>query len=205
MTPPLVVGIAGGSGSGKTTVVREIVRGVAPEPVGVLHHDAYYRDRSGLPAEERASLNFDHPDALDTALLASHLDALRLGSPVDVPIYDFESHTRRTKCLRIEPARLIVVDGLLVLADPAVRDRLDLKVYVDTAPDVRFIRRLERDLAERGRSVEDVVRQYLTSVRPMHLGHVEPSRRHADVIIEGGGYNREAVGRLVARLREALA
>jgi uridine kinase len=204
MPRPLFVGVAGGSGSGKTTVVREIVKGVAPVPAGVIHHDAYYRDLGHLPPEERDAVNFDHPDALETSLLVEHLEGLRSGQPVRVPVYDFHTHTRTGDTALVEPTRLVIVDGLLVLADPDLRSLLDLKVFVDTDADIRFIRRLRRDMEERGRSVRAVVEQYQATVRPMHLALVEPSRRFADVIVTEGGYNHAAVDRLVTRLRESL-
>jgi uridine kinase len=196
--------VAGGSGSGKTTVVRKLVSGLAPEPVTVLRHDAYYRDRSHLPAAERVSLNFDHPDALETSRLTAHVAALKEGRPVEVPSYDFRTHTRIATTTPIAPTDIIVLDGILVLADAALRSLIDLKVYVDTDADIRFVRRLQRDLAERGRTVDSVIRQYHATVRPMHAAFVEPSRRHADVIVRGEAENDEAVGALVDRIRAAL-
>jgi len=201
---PYLIGVAGGSGSGKTTVVTELVQSVAPESVALIHHDAYYRDFSNLSVEDREKINFDHPDALETDLLVRHLQELADGRPVDVPVYDFTTHTRTGEVRRVEPTRVVIVDGILVLADPDLRRMLDMKVYVDADPDIRFIRRLERDLMERGRTLESVIRQYTTTVRPMHLEFVEPSKRYADIIVPVGGHNRVAVDMLVATLRELL-
>ncbi len=202
----MTVGVAGGSGSGKTTVVRKLVENVGEGPgaVAVVHHDAYYRDFSHLAPEERDEVNFDHPDALETSLLVSHLDALRDGKAVDVPVYDFTTHTRTDRTRRVEPARVVIVDGILVLAEPELRRRLDVRIYVDTDADVRFIRRLRRDLEERDRTLESVVEQYLETVRPMHLEFVEPSKRWADVIIPEGGHNRVAVKMLLDTVRTKM-
>lgn len=205
MDRPVIVGVAGGTGSGKTTVVRRLVRGVEePTSVTVLHHDSYYRDFSHLPPEERDRLNFDHPDALETPLLVRHLETLLQREPVQVPVYDFTTHTRGEETRRAEPGDVVVVDGILVLAEPALRRLLNIKVYVDTDADIRFIRRLRRDLQERGRSVESVIRQYEATVRPMHLEFVEPSKRYADVIIPEGGYNPVAVDMLLATLQARI-
>lgn len=195
------LGVAGGSGSGKTTVVREIVRRLDPAPVSVIHHDAYYRDLGHLPWEERTRVNFDHPDALETDLLVEDLARLRAGETVDIPVYDFSTHTRTGRTRRVEAAPVVIVDGILVLADPDLRDAMDIKVFVQTEADIRFIRRLRRDMKDRGRSLESVVDQYLTTVRPMHLAFVEGSRSHADIIIPEGGRNRVAIDLLVSRLR----
>ncbi len=201
MIERIFMGVAGGSGSGKTTVVEEILRNLRPTAVTVIHHDAYYRDLAHLPFEERVSVNFDHPDALETSLLVEHLAALRKGKPVEVPIYDFATHTRTREVRAVEPTGVIIVDGILVLADPRLRDLLDIKVFVDTEPDVRFIRRLRRDMQDRGRSMESVVDQYERTVRPMHRAFVEGSRAFADIIIPEGGRNRVAIDLLVSRLR----
>ncbi len=201
MSPPILLGVAGGSGSGKTTVVRELVRNLDPHPVSVIHHDAYYRDLSHRPFHERVEVNFDHPDALETELLVQHLERLRAGAAVAVPVYDFTTHTRTTLVERVEPAGVIIVDGILVLADARLRELLDIKVFVDTDADIRFIRRLKRDMNRRGRSMESVVEQYMRTVRPMHLAYVEGSRAFADIIIPEGGRNRVAIELLVSRLR----
>ncbi|MGW8264829.1 MAG: uridine kinase [Longimicrobiales bacterium] len=200
MAERILLGVAGGSGSGKTTVVEEILKGLRTSPVSVIHHDAYYRDLSHRTFEERVEVNFDHPDALETELLVEHLGRLRAGEGVDVPVYDFSTHTRRKRTRRVEPTGVIIVDGILVLADPRLRELLDIKVFVDTDPDLRFIRRLGRDMKERGRSLESVVEQYLRTVRPMHLAFVEGSRAHADIIIPEGGQNQVAIDLLVGRL-----
>ncbi|MFO7291762.1 MAG: uridine kinase [Actinomycetes bacterium] len=199
---PLLVGIAGGSGSGKTTVADAVAEAL-PE-VALLQHDAYYRDRRDLDFEERTRLNYDHPDSLETELLIEHLDLLTQGIPIERPVYDFSVHLRSDEVVRIEPASIIVVEGILVLADKDLRDRLDLKIYVDTDPDLRLARRLERDITERGRTVDSVLNQYFETVRPMHLEFVEPSKRYADLIIPEG-YNDRAVATVVEMLRARLA
>ncbi len=205
MTEPLVIGVAGGSGSGKSTVVREIVRGVAPETVSQVRHDAYYRNFDHLPPEERGAINFDHPDALETELLVRHVDALRAGVPIEMPVYDFRTHCRQPETIAVHPTRIILIDGILVLAEPELRNRMDIRVFVDTDPDVRLLRRLKRDLADRGRSLDSVLRQYERTVRPMHREFVEPSKRWADIIIPQGGHNRVAVDMLVTKMASILA
>jgi uridine kinase len=206
MTPvrPVVVGVAGGSGSGKTTVVRQILDGLRPDRVGLIHHDAYYRDFAHLPADARAAINFDHPESLETDLLVEHLEALLDGRAIEVPVYDFTTHRRTADTLRVVPGDVIIVDGILVLAEPRLRALMDIRLFVDTDADLRFIRRLERDLRERGRTLDSVVVQYLESVRPMHLDFVEPSRRWADVIIPEGGENRVAIDMVVTKLASVL-
>lgn len=201
---PVVVGVAGGTGSGKTTVVAEILKALNGKEVLVIQHDSYYRDRSQLPRDQRADINYDHPDALETSLLAQHLKQLLAGQAVEVPIYDFATHTRTRNCRLVTPSRVIVVEGILILADPELRGLLDIKVFVDTDPDIRFIRRMERDIAERARTRESVVKQYSETVRPMHLEFVEPSKRYADVIVPEGGYNSVAVDMLVIKIRAVL-
>ena len=201
---PIVIGVAGGTGSGKTTVVNEILRGLEPTDVLVMQHDSYYRDRSHLPTEERARINYDHPDALETSLLIEHLRRLQAGKAIEIPSYDFATHTRRPKCIRAEAGKVVMVEGILILADPELRSLFDIKVFVDTDPDLRFIRRMERDIAERARTRESVVEQYLGTVRPMHLEFVEPSKRYADVIIPQGGYNSVAVDMIVTKIRSVL-
>lgn len=205
MSERILLGVAGGSGSGKTTVVEEIIRGLHPFPVSVIHHDSYYRDLADRPFEERVDVNFDHPDALETELLVEHLTTLRRGEDVEVPVYDFPTHTRTQRVQRVEAAGVIIVDGILVLADPRLRDLLDIKVFVDTDADIRFIRRLRRDMRERGRSLESVVEQYKKTVRPMHQTFVEGSRSYADIIIPEGGRNQVAIDLLVSRLRMVQA
>ncbi len=200
MSERILLGIAGGSGSGKTTVVREITRNLHPHAVSVIHHDAYYRDLAHVPPVEREKVNFDHPDALETDLLVEHLVRLRRGETVEVPVYDFTTHTRTEQVHRVPATGVVVLDGILVLAEPRLRELLDIKVFVDTDPDIRLIRRLRRDVRDRGRSVESVVAQYLATVRPMHMSFVEGSRAHADIIIPEGGRNRVAIDLLASRL-----
>ena len=201
---PLILGVAGGSGAGKSTVVRRVIEQMPGISVRLLHHDSYYRDFPDLTVEERALINYDHPDSLETPLLVEHLQALIRGEAVEVPKYDFSCHRRTDSTRRVEPAPVVIVDGILVLADPELRELMDIRVYVETDPDMRFIRRLLRDTRERDRTVQSVVEQYRGSVRPMHLEFVEPSRRHAHVIVPFGGENEVAVRMLVARLTERL-
>ena len=200
---PLLVGIAGGSGAGKTTVVDAIALRLGPDQVSVIQHDAYYRDRSAVSPAERPQLNYDHPDALDTALLVEHVRALAHGQAIRTPVYDFNSHPRTAEPLHVEPHPILVVEGILILADDPLRQQLDLRVFVDTDADVRIIRRLERDIGERGRTYDSVIRQYLDSVRPMHFAFVEPSKAHADVIIDGTGSNEAAINSLIERIVNA--
>lgn len=205
MQKPFVIGIAGGTGSGKTTVVRRVVGALGDSDVIVIVHDSYYRDQSHLPLEERRRLNYDHPNALETPLLIEHLQRLLAWEAVDVPVYDFSTYTRRHEHIHVRPRPVIVVEGILVLADPRLRELMDIKVFVETDADVRFIRRLRRDVRERGRTVDSVVEQYLSTVRPMHLEFVEPSKRYADIIIPIGGHNTVGVDMLVTRIRASLA
>ena len=201
----IVVGVAGGSGSGKSTVVHEVVRTLGRDTVTVIQHDAYYRDLSHLSFEERVRTNFDHPDSLETELLVQHLTRLVAGEVVEVPSYDFASHTRLARSRCVAPSPLVVLDGILVLADARLRSLLDYSVYVHAGPEERLARRIDRDTSDRGRSRESVVEQFERSVRPMHEHWVEPSRVHADMTILEGGYNREAVGRLVQTLNGLLS
>ena len=200
---PLVIGVAGGSGSGKTTICASIVERIGPDHVALIAHDAYYRHRPELSYEERTRVNYDHPDSLETELLTSHLKDLVAGRPIQQPLYDFSRHLRRPETVVVEPRPVILVEGILILMEPELREVMDLQVFVDTDPDVRVLRRVERDMRERGRSFGSIVRQYLATVRPMHLQFVEPSKRYADVIIPEG-YNRDAVGALVSTIREVL-
>ncbi len=201
---PLVIGIAGGSGSGKTTVAQEILNRVGPSRIAYLPHDAYYRDLSGLPPVQRAEANFDHPHSLENELLIQHVLQLRDYQPVELPVYDFSIHTRTEKTITIKPQRVIMVEGILIYAEPELRKLFDIRIFVDTDSDLRFIRRLQRDLTERGRTTESVIHQYLKTVRPMHLEFVEPSKRYADVIIPEGGFNTAALDMVVARIEEML-
>jgi len=204
MDKPFMIGIAGGSGSGKTTVVREIIRAIGDQDVLVLMHDSYYRDRSDIPLEERRRANYDHPEALETSLMVEHLARLQQWQAVDLPLYDFATYTRRPESLHVQPRQVIIIEGILVLADERLRSFMDIKVFVEADPDVRLIRRLQRDVRERGRSVDSVVDQYLRTVRPMHLEFVEPSKRYADIIIPVGGYNTVGVDMLVTKIKASL-
>jgi len=198
---PITIGVAGGSGSGKTTVALKVVERVGFDQIAYLSHDAYYRDASNLPPAERAQLNFDHPDSLDNELLISQLKQLQAGQPVEIPVYDFKTHSRLAETRRIDPQPVILVEGILIFADKQLRDLMDVKIFVDTDADLRLIRRLQRDIGERGRSPDSVIQQYLRTVRPMHLEFVEPSKRYADVIIPEGGFNEVAIDMVAARLR----
>jgi uridine kinase len=202
--PPVVIGIAGGSGSGKTTVANVILERVGAHRIAYLPHDAYYRDLAHLPPNQRREVNFDHPDSLETDLLTQHVIQLKKGKPVDLPIYDFTNHTRTDKTVRVNPQRVIMVEGILIFAERALRELFDVKIFVDTDSDIRFIRRLQRDISERGRTTETVVQQYLTTVRPMHMEFVEPSKRYADVIIPEGGMNAVAMDMVISRLEALL-
>ena len=201
----VVIGIAGGSGSGKTTIQRRIMERFGPTAIALMEHDVYYRDLSHLPFEKRTQFNFDHPNALETELMVEQLDALLGGTPIEKPTYDFTNHQRLPETDRIEPSPVVIVEGILVLAEPELRERMDIKLYVDTAPDVRLMRRIERDINERGRTLDSVLAQYRRTVRPMHLEFVGPSKRHADVIIPRGGKNQVAIDMVLARVQLLLA
>lgn len=202
---PITIGVAGGSGSGKTTVALKVVERVGFDQIAYLSHDAYYRDASNLPPAERAQLNFDHPDSLDNELLIGQLKQLQAGQPVEIPVYDFKTHSRLAETRRIDPQPVILVEGILIFADKQLRDLMDVKIFVDTDADLRLIRRLQRDIGERGRSPDSVIQQYLRTVRPMHLEFVEPSKRYADVIIPEGGFNEVAIEMVAAQLRALVA
>lgn len=200
----VVIGIAGGTGSGKTTVANVILDRVGAERIAFLPHDAYYKNLDDLPRAQRDMINFDHPDSLETELLVKHLQLLRQGRPVEIPVYDFTTHQRTDQSDLIEPQSVVLVEGILVFAESALRALFDVKIFVDTPPDIRFIRRLERDIKERGRTVDSVIQQYQSTVRPMHLEFVEPSKRYADVIIPEGGLNTVAMDMVVARIENLL-
>lgn len=200
----LLVGVSGGSGSGKTTIARAIVASLPVESVSLIEHDAYYKDLTGLSLDERALVNFDHPDSLDNELFVEHLDALRAGRAVEKPRYDFARHARELETDRVEPSAVIVVEGILVLALPAIRARLDVKLFVDTDPDIRLMRRVRRDIEQRGRSFAQIRQQYYDTVRPMHLAFVEPSKRFADIIIPEGGENAVAREMILAMTQKFL-
>lgn len=202
---PIVIGVAGGSGSGKTTVANVILQRVGSHRIAYLPHDAYYRDLSELPPNQRAEVNFDHPDSLENDLLRRHIQALKVWKPVELPVYDFAHHSRTEQTIPVQPQRVILVEGILIFAEAALRKLFDVKIFVDTDADIRFIRRLRRDISERGRTTDMVIHQYLETVRPMHLEFVEPSKRYADVIIPEGGMNAVAMDMVIARIEALLA
>lgn len=202
--PPLVIGIAGGSGSGKTTVANAVLQRVGRQRIAYLPHDAYYRDARDLPGKRHDQINFDHPDTFENELLIQHVRTLREWKPVELPVYDFTTDTRTAETIHVEPRRVILVEGILIFADPELRSLFDVKIFVDTDADLRFIRRLQRDITERGRTTENVIRQYLATVRPSHLEFVEPSKRYADVIIPEGGMNKVALDMVIARIEALL-
>ena len=199
-----MIGIAGGTGSGKTTIADVVLRRIGADHIAFLPHDAYYRDLNDLPLAQRDSVNFDHPDSLDTDLMIDHIEQLKAWKTVKVPIYDFTRHERTSETSTVEPHPVILVEGILVFAEPKLREIFDVKIYVDTPPDVRFIRRLQRDIQERGRSMDSVINQYEMTVRPMHEEFVEISKRFADVIIPEGGMNTVAMDMVVARVSALL-
>lgn len=200
----LVIGIAGGTGSGKTTIANFILERVGPDKICFLPHDAYYKDLSYLPREERDRINFDHPSSLETSLLIKHIKDLKAGKKIQLPSYDFRTHTRIEETTPIEPQPIILIEGILIFAEPELRKLFDVRIFVDTDADIRFIRRLQRDINERGRTTQSVIRQYMDTVRPMHLEFVEPSKRYASVIIPEGGYNTVALDMIVARIESML-
>ncbi|MEC9488279.1 MAG: uridine kinase [Halanaerobium sp.] len=199
-----IVGVAGGTGSGKTTLARTLVKKLGREDVLLIPHDSYYRERSNLTLEERKKINYDHPDAFETDLLIEHLEKLRAGQPVEMPTYDYTLHTRADKTILLNPKPIAIVEGIVVLAEEELRRQFDIKVYVDTDPDIRVLRRIRRDILDRGRTIESVHKQYLTTVKPMHDAFIEPSKRYADIIIPEGGHNSVALSLLYSRLLEHL-
>ena len=201
----MIIGICGGTGSGKTTIARKIIETVGAEKVNLIEQDSYYRNLEDMPLDERHQANFDHPDAIDGELLVNHLKRLRNGYEVEMPVYDFKSHTRSRKSLRLEPKPVLIVEGILIFAEPRILSLLDCRVFVDTPSDIRFIRRLKRDIAERGRTVESVIEQYFATVRPMHYEFVEPSKRNADLIIPEGGNPEVGIDFLCGKIREELS
>src|SRR5467141_1217626 len=200
----MIIGISGGTGSGKTTVANRILESVSADEVVFIQQDLYYRNLKDMPLDYRNAANFDHPDALDNDLLVNHLKKLRAGEAVELPIYDFRTHTRLPDTTRINPKPIVIVEGILIFAEPRLLEQMDIKVFVDTPDDIRFIRRLRRDIAERGRSLDSVIEQYLATVRPMHMQFVEPSKRHADVIIPEGGHNVVSIDLLSGKIRAQL-
>ncbi|WP_027634118.1 uridine kinase [Clostridium hydrogeniformans] len=204
MKKPIFIGIAGGTGSGKSTIAKEIYGQFNEDCIAMIEHDAYYKDQSKIPFEERVKTNYDHPNALDTALLIEHIEYLCTGNAIKKPIYNFAEHTRQEETILVEPRDIIIVEGIMILEEPRLRDLLDIKIYVDTDADVRIIRRLVRDINERGRTVDSVIEQYLGVVRPMHMQFVEPTKRYADIIIPEGGHNRVAIDIMVANIKHIL-
>jgi uridine kinase len=201
----LIIGICGGTGSGKTTVANRILESVSADEVVFIQQDSYYRNINDLPLDIRNIANFDHPDALDNDLLVNHVRRLKAGEAVELPLYDFKTSTRMNDTRHVESKPIVIVEGILIFSDPRLLAQMDIKVFVDTPDDIRFIRRLRRDLAERGRTVESVIEQYIATVRPMHMQFVEPSKRHADVIIPEGGHNLVSIDLLSGKIRERLA
>jgi uridine kinase len=201
----MIIGICGGTGSGKTTVANRILESVSEDEVIFLQQDSYYRNLDELPLDIRNVVNFDHPDAIDNDHLVEHVRALKAGEAVELPLYDFKTHSRRAETLHMEPRPIIIIEGILIFAEQRLLDEMDIKVYVDTPDDIRFIRRLRRDVAERGRTAESVIEQYLATVRPMHMQFVEPSKRYADVIIPEGGHNLVSIDLISGKIRERLA
>jgi uridine kinase len=201
----MIIGICGGTGSGKTTVANRILESVSACEVVFIQQDSYYRNLKDLPLDYRNVANFDHPDALDNDLLVNHVRRLRAGEAIELPLYDFKTHSRLNDTRAVEPKPIVIVEGILIFADPRLLEQMDIKVFVDTPDDIRFIRRLRRDIAERGRTVESVIEQYVATVRPMHMQFVEPSKRHADVIIPEGGHNLVSIDLLSGKIRERLA
>jgi uridine kinase len=201
----MIIGISGGTGSGKTTVANRILEAVRKSEVVFIQQDSYYRNLKDLPLDYRQVANFDHPDALDNDLLFHHVRKLKAGEAIELPIYDFRTHNRLNETRLVEPKPIVIVEGILIFAEPRLREQMDIKVFVDTPDDIRFIRRLRRDIAERGRTVESVIEQYIETVRPMHMQFVEPSKRYADVIIPEGGHNLVSIDLLSGKIRERLA
>lgn len=198
---PFVIGVAGGTGSGKTTAAQSIIERVGSDKIVYLQHDSYYKELDHLPQDKRLAFNFDHPDSLDTPLMIEHVKQLLAWQPIDVPMYDFAAYARTSEKIHMEPQPIILVEGILIFAEPELRDLLDFKIFVDTDADIRFIRRLQRDITERGRSVDSVIGQYLRTVRPMHMEFVEPSRRYADIIIPQMGFDHPAIDLVADRIR----
>jgi uridine kinase len=204
MKRPIFIGITGGTGSGKSTIAREIYKKFGEQCIAMIEQDSYYKDQSQLSFEDRIKTNYDHPDAFDTELIVKHLNMLLSGQAVEKPIYDFEVHNRKNETITVAPREIVILEGIMILEDTAIRDLLDIKIYVDTDADVRIIRRMVRDINERGRTVESVINQYLNVVRPMHMQFIEPTKRYADIIIPEGGHNKVAIDIIVANIKQFL-
>lgn len=205
MNKPLMIGIAGGSGSGKSTVTQELIDLIGAEKVTLIQQDSYYKDQSHLPLEERMKTNYDNPLSFDEALLVAHLKDLKMGKTIQIPQYDYTVHNRKKDFIELKADKIIILEGILILAEESIRDLLDIKVFVDTDADVRIIRRILRDIKERSRSLESIILQYMSTVRPAHLQFVEPSKRYADIIIPEGGYNKVAIDLLVTKIKNVLS
>lgn len=204
MNKTILIGITGGTGSGKSTIADEIYSSFSNESIAMIQQDMYYKDQTHLTMEERVKTNYDHPRAFDNDLMLEHLRALINGESIEKPIYDFAEHNRSKETVTVEPKKIIIVEGILVLEDQRIRDLLDIKVYVDTDSDIRILRRLVRDMEERGRTVDSVIEQYLSVVRPMHMQFIEPTKRHADIIVPEGGQNKVAIDILVTKIKDIL-
>lgn len=204
MSKPILIGIAGGTGSGKSTVAHEIYKGLPSENLCIIEQDSYYKDQSNLSFEERCKTNYDHPDAFDTALLLKHLKMLLNEEKIDKPIYDFSIHNRKKEVIEVEPREIIILEGILIFSEPEIRDLMDIKIFVDTDADVRIIRRIQRDIKERGRTIDSVISQYMNVVRPMHLMFCEPTKRYADIIIPEGGFNRVAIDVMISNIKQTI-
>jgi uridine kinase len=200
----MIIGISGGTGSGKTTVAQEIIASIGGAHIVHLQQDSYYRNLGDMPLDQRRQANFDHPEAFDSELMLNHLEALRAGKSIERPVYDYANHARASETIRVAPLPVIIVEGILIFFDARMRRLMDIKIFVDCDPDIRFVRRLERDLRERGRSVESVIEQYRTTVRPMHLQFVAPSMRYADIILPGGGANHVGIDCIIGKIRSVL-
>ncbi|MBC8590662.1 uridine kinase [Lachnospiraceae bacterium NSJ-29] len=205
MKKPIVIGITGGTGSGKSTVAKEIFKYILESDIAVIEQDSYYKDQSNIPFDERIKTNYDHPFAFDNKLLVQHLKDLIVGKEIRKPIYDFETHNRKSETIVVEPKDIIILEGILILYEKEIRDLLDIKIFVDTDSDVRVIRRVERDINERGRTLESVINQYMNTVRPAHLQFIEPTKRYADLIIPEGGYNKVAIDLIVSKIKSILS
>lgn len=204
MKKPILIGITGGTGSGKSTVSKEIFKYIEKTDIAIIEQDSYYKDQSHLSFDERVKTNYDHPFAFDNELLIQHLNDLIDRKPIEKPIYDFEKHNRKKETILVEPKDIIILEGILILSEKEIRDLLDIKIFVDTDSDVRVIRRIQRDIEDRGRTLDSVILQYMNTVRPAHLQFVEPTKRYADIIIPEGGYNKVAIDIIVTKINAIL-